>query len=1648
MDDKFKAKTELNKDPSLMQDDSTPVSSYKVEENAPDTDMLQQNLAYIRAQSLSPELEERATQIAESGIGTVNINYNANEPQIMVDTVFNKTYNASDLVIEDGKVIPVDWNIPTSQFNGDYMDTYIQHVVFNEINNNPATKVESGSYYANPTTMAEELKDSIGVTTQVIGSNDFFNGEELHYEDLSGATSVIPKEEELFNMMQDNSDIGIPYSHISQETTIHVLGENETSSHVVYENPKYMADETLEQAALTNDVVTDSSDKTISSLEFHGSSADLDPAKGNVIHAENPFIQVELAKNAEALAEVATIPVGEILDANAVPFSNLKPTDLFAPDGSTVDRPNATRTKDTYDTSAPEERKFDTNGVVRQNEEEISEAIKQKSVLRQFKGYSDEHYMQYFMSVGSASGRMVKGSVVQGDESVEIESASKIMRHAHDIFAYCDIAAGTTAKNLLIKREMRFDLMTVDVKGMLDSGQITFDDLSGGTEVADKLLDKGLRKSHVRKIMAAREQILENLKAQEVLYQFATETNNLSPEQLALVRNDSFYNDIAFSSELTSVYSTYFKNSENEMLKSLNPATMSRKDLLKFDKNVEKAEMLHQKVLGGYMASEKELAFIEAYRLKDRDRAVYDKMKREKLAHTNKKGIDKIAKMKGSAGRRFKFLSGRLSRSLERKLQDHAEGRMLRTIRTASGAIHTVNAIRKTAVPLAANVVKKGYKVTMFVTAPVRHLVHKYIIKPGIAVVKDFYATSKATIQTAVQKSEWYKERERKRADKANSVKGRQKAEQKKEKEAKSAERKKEKDAKNKDKRAKKEKKAAKKNSRKEKLGKVGKVLSAPMKILSFPFRSAEEIISWAVNKLKSLLIIPAFKILIIGVPILYVLAMLSRSSDATVANPFSTLYNDYIMAGNADDGVNYVYKWNELMEGWQADIEKDIRKISTHKPHTCNDRGILGEDTTCSICGAFILDMSDKDAEGLKNDEVYYDTKIYAYGSPKSHDDPTADWYHKSGANIDVDKLNGYRIYYLNGDGEVIASSTNNIKDILCLMAVWRENLFMSNDYYDPDVEPDPDKVNKTVKKTLEWMWDRFRPIVTTKVSSVYHTEYSTDTFPKNGDSYKCTDKSFYKKYNEAVGENVMMYDTVAPQQTKTPTVAGYYCSGKGCEYTEWWEWGSCICPLSEHTHGWFCDSSACSHVCDKDGACKEKCIHSHSSACCGKIAHSHSTSAGCYEKDWFREYYCPGHDALHCSYGYRDLNVYVTTFKLGDMIKLLADDDADIDKLAYVSFTNTLLNRKLGLLDSNPVKDFAGFPYTVFKDNSTGSRFTNRKEWKGDTYMYFSVPANFSRDDVAFNDTLKTYRRTINLKDAYDKGYISRNWFYESIANLTQDAIDAEFDGFNLFDYERHKTMTDTYGLESNMGFKICPNAEFHSKERQEGGGISETGCTGTIEWLYRLYSADWMQAYGVDSYGITSIEGNGSLSSDEVNEFMTQLDTLYAESEGISYQRKQLVQKVLNSVGKIPYWAGGTPSTKYYSSRWGRTAVPSDVNYEQNIAAGRTSFGLDAMGYFRYIYWSTKNIKPSLSPKAFYETSGITEVSYTNLKPGDIGFINPPSAEFNVIGIFVGQKAGVAQWVYMDKAAGTVVLTNGGSVSSDGTQGSFGYFYKFMD
>ena len=204
------------------------------------------------------------------------------------------------------------------------------------------------------------------------------------------------------------------------------------------------------------------------------------------------------------------------------------------------------------------------------------------------------------------------------------------------------------------------------------------------------------------------------------------------------------------------------------------------------------------------------------------------------------------------------------------------------------------------------------------------------------------------------------------------------------------------------------------------------------------------------------------------------------------------------------------------------------------------------------------------------------------------------------------------WSITTLDSNGQPI-DKTSNAKDIICLAAVMMGN---STDDFDE------------YKHLVDDMWAGMVPVITAKESDIYHSEDSTDTYPKGSSKYYCNSSTFYANYNNDKANGVCFYEEPVSKRTTIPTVSGYITSGSGCDYYEYSE-DTLLCEIENHEH-----------------------------------------TEECYETEWYREYYCSGHDALHCSYGYRDINIFITLFTKEDYYSSVTNEQSS--RITYKTPTN----------------------------------------------------------------------------------------------------------------------------------------------------------------------------------------------------------------------------------------------------------------------------------------------------------------------------------------------------------------------------------------
>lgn len=155
---------------------------------------------------------------------------------------------------------------------------------------------------------------------------------------------------------------------------------------------------------------------------------------------------------------------------------------------------------------------------------------------------------------------------------------------------------------------------------------------------------------------------------------------------------------------------------------------------------------------------------------------------------------------------------------------------------------------------------------------------------------------------------------------------------------------------------------------------------------------------------------------------------------------------------------------------------------------------------------------------------------------------------------------------------------------------------------------------------------------------------------------------------------------------------------------------------------------------------------------------------------------------------------------------------------------------------------------------------------------------------------------------------------------------------------------------------------------KNLEEGGWPGWNNYTMASARL--LSSQDWFEKYGLS---LSVISMMNPLTEAEIDAYMNQLP------DGISQTRKDLIYFALSSVGKVPYYWGGKPSSPNYSGNsFGIMTAP---DYK-----GRILKGLDCSGWINWVYWSVTGKRLPYESTSGLAISG-SRISRSELQPGDI-------------------------------------------------------------
>lgn len=154
---------------------------------------------------------------------------------------------------------------------------------------------------------------------------------------------------------------------------------------------------------------------------------------------------------------------------------------------------------------------------------------------------------------------------------------------------------------------------------------------------------------------------------------------------------------------------------------------------------------------------------------------------------------------------------------------------------------------------------------------------------------------------------------------------------------------------------------------------------------------------------------------------------------------------------------------------------------------------------------------------------------------------------------------------------------------------------------------------------------------------------------------------------------------------------------------------------------------------------------------------------------------------------------------------------------------------------------------------------------------------------------------------------------------------------------------------------------------------------------------------------SYSIATVEGDVSTVQVKGTQVCTNAIT------NLTATRAKIVSFALEQVGKIPYYEGGLASVAGYDGNDFGVTTTDD-------GAGRTSKGLNSVGFVNWVYWSVIDDNLGNTNSIDNILSQGYEVSQDKLLMGDIGY----SSDKTIVGIYAGDN----KWIMEDAVTGNVV------------------------
>ena len=197
-------------------------------------------------------------------------------------------------------------------------------------------------------------------------------------------------------------------------------------------------------------------------------------------------------------------------------------------------------------------------------------------------------FVEQFANAGKVIVVTAADEVLSQDESGTVEMIKKSHHYAQTAADFVGFFGSSDAYNIVLDKDLHLASAAGKVDELISDGKLKLSDLSA-PDLPDKLKELGLSKKDIRRITHNSCDIKDMFTAREAMLSYNTATGKLGDKAVDFFQSREYFHTGIFTKDFYGSARTYFAGHKDDLLRSLNPAGMTEKELKRLlkDKKIE-----------------------------------------------------------------------------------------------------------------------------------------------------------------------------------------------------------------------------------------------------------------------------------------------------------------------------------------------------------------------------------------------------------------------------------------------------------------------------------------------------------------------------------------------------------------------------------------------------------------------------------------------------------------------------------------------------------------------------------------------------------------------------------------------------------------------------------------------------------------------------------------------------------------------------------------------------------------------------------------------------------------------------------------------------------------------------------------------------